>query len=259
MRVGVEKKSVRFADDDDEVFVIEPRAERHGETVATERKSPTSKEESGFRTQEINGLTELITDANEVEKPDPDNGGKQANDDLDTSRRYASIRAMGVQPLATTRICEDIQMDDELNHLDKPLLRITSLPNDPPLLNDLDGPSGDISPSTLNPLSPSPSPLLVPTGPPLPTVLTDTPSPAVQCPNPPHIYTLASAFTFDGAFSIFAPFGDANVKHGLKTAGVCARIWGVKETVENVVGIKFEDGTIAAKGRNGEENRDLSC
>ncbi|KAF9488163.1 hypothetical protein BDN71DRAFT_525759 [Pleurotus eryngii] len=152
-----------------------------------------------------------------------------------------------------------VQMDDELNHLDKPLLRITSLPNDPPLLNDLDGPSEDISPSTLNPLSPSPSPLLVPTGPPLPTILTDTPSPAVQYPNPPHIYTLASAFTFDGAFSIVAPFCDANVKHGLKTAGVCARIWGVKEMVENVVGIKPEDGMIAAKGRNGEENRDLSC
>ncbi|KAF9490859.1 hypothetical protein BDN71DRAFT_1510946, partial [Pleurotus eryngii] len=316
---GAEKKSVRFADDD-EVFVIEPRAERHGKTVATEvptqrrsysnsnhcrettgdagcwmkaflrarnmwvewrmwmkeerwaspdadsdvtveeqRKSPTSKEESGFRTQEINGVAGHTTDANEVEKPDPDNGGKQANDNLDTSRCYASIRATGVQPPATPRICEDIQMDDELNPLDKPLLRITPLPNDPPLLNDLDGPSEDISPSMLNPLSPSPSPLLVPTGPPLPTVLTDTPSPAVQCPNAPHIYTLASAFTFDGAFSIVAPFCDANVKHGLKTAGVCARIWGVKEMVENVVGIKPEDGTIAAKGRNGEENRDLSC
>ncbi|KAF9489505.1 hypothetical protein BDN71DRAFT_1512079 [Pleurotus eryngii] len=319
--VGVEKKSVRFADNDDEVFIIEPRAERHGETVATEvltqrqsysnsnsqftphlepsramkrfqtvekllemldeqmkaflrarnmwvewrvwmkegkwaspdadsditmeeqRKSPTSKEESGFRTQEINGVARLIMDANEVEKPDPDNSGKQANNDWDTSRCYASIRAMGVQSPTTPAFTTTA---------------VNPLPNDPPLLNDSDGPSDDILPSMLKPLSPSPSPLLVPTGPPLPTVLTDTPSPTVHCPNPnpPHTYTLASAFNFDGAFSVIVPFCDANIKHGLKTAGVCARIWGVKEMVENVVGIKFKDGTIAAKGRNGEENRD---
>lgn len=147
-------------------------------------------------------------------------------------------------------------MDDALNHLDKSLLRITPHPNDPPLLNDLDGFSEDISPSVFKPSSPSPRPLLVSTGPSLPAVLTGTPSPAVECPNPPHTYTLASAFNFDGAFSIVAPFCDANVKHGLKTAGVCARIWGVKEMVENIVGIKFEDGTSAAKGGNGEENRD---
>ncbi|KDQ34228.1 hypothetical protein PLEOSDRAFT_163905 [Pleurotus ostreatus PC15] len=328
--VGVEKKSVRFADDD-EVFVIEPRAGRHDATAATEsysnssrqftphlepsramtrfqtvekllerldeqmkaflcarnmwvewrmgmkegrwasadagsgvtveeqRESPTSREGSGVRAQEIdNGVAELVTDAKEVETPGADNGGN-ANDGLDASRCYASIQTMDVEPPAT-RICEDMQRDGELNHLDKPLLRIPSPPNDPPRLNAVDGPCEDIPPSMRKPLSPSLSPLLVPPGPARPAVLTRTPSPAVQCPNPPHTYTLASAFTFDGAFSIVAPFCDANAKHGLTTAGVCARIWGVKEMVESTVGIKFEDRTTrtiaAAKGGNGGENGD---
>ncbi|KDQ32471.1 hypothetical protein PLEOSDRAFT_1098472 [Pleurotus ostreatus PC15] len=172
--VGVEKKSVQFADDD-EVFVIEPRAEGNDETGETEvprrrqsysnssrqfiphlepsramkrfqtvekllemldeqmkaflcarnmwvewrmwikegrwpspdadsgvtveerRKSPTSREGSGLRTQEINGVAELITDANDIEKPGPYSGRMHAND-LDTSRCYASIQAMDVEP-----------------------------------------------------------------------------------------------------------------------------------------------------------------
>ncbi|KAF4584772.1 hypothetical protein EYR38_002003 [Pleurotus pulmonarius] len=250
-----EKKSVRFADENetvekllellDELWVEWWMWTKGGQWVGLGTGAGVDVEDQAESTPTL--------DPSEGETRGLGPGGKRSNGEMHASQCYAA-QAMDVdppEPPPPPRACEVMGMVGEVRHLGEPLLQIPApFDGPPPLSLDTSVNSSLSSPIAsgrlLAPTEPEPSP---------DTMLTGTPSPAIECPNLPHTYTLASAFTFDGTFSVVAPFCNANVKHGLKIACVCPRIWRVKEMAETVIGVKFGSGTAGGDGEESAGNQ----